>query len=154
MIGMKNIRWINLFVFVMLTSIAIAQPIDHQEMSDKYYAQKIAYITNVLDLSPDESTKFWPLYNEYSDKKNDLRTEMISYRQTLLGKYASISEEEAQNALNFYQEHIIQMQELEIEYQNKYLQVLPARKVLLLLKAEKDFRRQLLKKLGRKRSGR
>lgn len=153
MIDMKNIWRVNLFVFVMLTSIAIAQPIDHQEMSDKYYAQKIAYITNVLDLSPDESTKFWPLYNEYSDKKNDLRTEMISYRQTLLGKYASISEEEAQNALNFYQKHIILMQELEIEYQNKYLQVLPARKVLLLLKAEKDFRRQLLKKLGRKRSG-
>jgi hypothetical protein len=29
--------------------------------------------------------------------------------------------------------------------------VLPAKKVLLLMKAEKDFRRELLKKLGEKR---
>ncbi len=152
MIKMINIRWINLFTFMMLVSFASAQSMEHKEMSDKYYAQKIAFITNALDLSPEESTVFWPLYNEYTDKKNDLHTEMVSYRQNLQEKYANISDEEAQKALNFYQEHMVQMQELEIAYQNKYLQVLPAKKVLLLLKAEKDFRRQLLKRLGRKRN--
>lgn len=34
----------------------------------KLEAQRIAYITNKLDLSSEESIKFWPVYNEYSKK--------------------------------------------------------------------------------------
>ena len=29
-------------------------------------ALKIAYITNKLNLSPEEAQKFWPIYNQYS----------------------------------------------------------------------------------------
>ena len=31
---------------------------------EKLKAQKIAFITQKLDLTPDESAKFWPLYNQ------------------------------------------------------------------------------------------
>jgi len=151
---MKYTRLGYLMVFLIITASAFAQkPINHQDMSEKYYAQKIAFITNELELTPEESTLFWPYYNEYNNKKDELHAEIMQYKKDLRGKYATLSEEDAEKALLFYQEHIRKMNQLEIEYQNKYLEVIPATKVLSLLKAENDFRRQMLKKLGRKRRG-
>jgi thiaminase len=36
----------------------------------------VAFITNRLSLSPDQATKFWPLYNEYQEKRNTMMREM------------------------------------------------------------------------------
>ncbi|OYT16893.1 MAG: hypothetical protein B7C24_05495 [Bacteroidetes bacterium 4572_77] len=149
---MKKIIIAPIVILIVLFNAALAQNANnHKEMSEKYYAQKIAFISNELSLTPEESTAFWPLYNEYNDQKDVLHTEMMKYRRSLNGTYESLSENEALEALLFYQEHITAVQALEISYQNKYLKVLPANKVLLLLKAEKDFRRQLLKRLGKRR---
>ena len=38
---------------------------------EKIEIEKIAYITKALDLSSEEAQVFWPLYNKYSDKKNE-----------------------------------------------------------------------------------
>jgi hypothetical protein len=65
-----------------------------------------------------------------------------------------LSEADALKALEFTQEHMKQMYQLDISYQNKYLDVISAKKVLQLIKAEKDFRRQLLRELGEKRDKR
>ena len=62
-----------------------------------------------------------------------------------------MSEQESKEALVFFQKHMTQMNNLQIEYQNKYLEVISAQKVLLMLKAEKEFRRNLLRKLGDRR---
>ncbi len=42
-----------------------------QNPGDKIEALRIAYITQQLNLTPEEAQKFWPVYNSY---KNDLQT--------------------------------------------------------------------------------
>jgi hypothetical protein len=121
------------------------------EMGEKYQAQKIAYITTVLELTPEESVAFWPLYNEHEKKHELMMDSMKDYRKDVLSRQQELTQEEAKEAIVFFQTHMAEMQLMETEYQNKYLEVLPAKKVLLLMKAEKDFRRELLKKLGEKR---
>ncbi|NOR87427.1 MAG: hypothetical protein GQ527_07445 [Bacteroidales bacterium] len=147
---------IIIFGLLFVASLAInAQPMTGQEeLGDRYHAQKIAFITDALDLTPDEATSFWPLYNEYDHKKKDLLSQLRAENRKVRDNYSVITESEAAAALVILQNHMINMNSLTIEYQNKYTEVLSSKKVLLLLKAEKDFRRSLLKRLGEKRKGR
>ncbi len=41
-------------------------------------AQKSAYITAQLQLTPEEAQRFWPVYNEFDEKQDALRKEMRS----------------------------------------------------------------------------
>jgi DNA polymerase elongation subunit (family B) len=52
-----------------------------ERFREKLEAQRIAYITNKLDLSSEESIKFWPVYNEYSKKRLEIRKENRELRQ-------------------------------------------------------------------------
>ena len=40
---------------------------------DKIKAQRIAFITERLNLSPDEATKFWPVYNQFSGELEEVK---------------------------------------------------------------------------------
>jgi hypothetical protein len=139
-------------IFLMISSFGMAQHFGNPEVNhDKYYSQKIAFITDAVNLSPDEATAFWPLFNEQESKKKDLMKSMGKYRKDIASRFDELSEEEAKEALEFFQNHMKEMNALTLEYQNKYMEVISAKKVLLLLKAEKDFRRQMLKKIGERK---
>lgn len=149
---MEAFKKIVILVFTVLLSMSvIAQKYrDKHDLGEKYQAQKVAYITNALDLTAEESAAFWPVYNEHDRQMRSLKTKMHDYRSNLLNK-DEVTEKQATEAIRFIQKHLTDMNDLEIEYQNKYLEILPAKKVLLLMKAEKDFRRELLRRLGEKR---
>lgn len=117
----------------------------------QYHSQKVAYLTTEMDLSPEESAAFWPLYNAHDKEMGRLKDDIKEYRNKLSMKGEDLTEEEALEALNNYQDKMGEMHQLQVDYQNKYLEVIPATKVILMLKAEKEFRRDLLRKLGDKR---
>jgi len=48
-----------------------------KEKKEKIKALKIAYITNELALTPDEATKFWPLFNAFEDKQQDIKKQKL-----------------------------------------------------------------------------
>ncbi|MBL4625634.1 MAG: hypothetical protein JKY42_10920, partial [Flavobacteriales bacterium] len=48
-------------------------PPPNKEAYEKMRAHKIAYITEKLNLTPDEAQVFWPVYNELETKLHDLR---------------------------------------------------------------------------------
>jgi hypothetical protein len=147
----------KIFLLVLLIQativVLVAQPERGEGKGEKYFAQKIAYLTTVMDLSPEESAIFWPLYNEFEKKRKAYSEEMRGHKEETFDDFSSLTEDEAKNSIKNYQEHLLKMNDLTIEYQNKYLEVISAKKVLLLFKAEKDFRKELLKKLGKKRNG-
>ena len=52
-----------------------AQPAhDFGQREKQIYSQKVAFITNALELTPEESAAFWPLYNEHNEKVKALST--------------------------------------------------------------------------------
>jgi len=147
---MKNLRVIIVSLFFLSSLSLLAQPrAQSAKNMEKYKSEKIAYITTTMSLTPHEAEVFWPIYNEATDKKEKLLVEMRDFRLGLLNKEDEMTEDEAKEALSFFQNHMKKMNALTIEYQNKYQEVLSAKKVLLLIKAEKDFRRNMLKKLGK-----
>ena len=53
-----------LIFFVMLGSLSQIKAQD----GEKIQSLKIAFITQKLQLTPDEAQKFWPVYNQYDNE--------------------------------------------------------------------------------------
>ena len=61
-----------LAILLALTGLIQAQT-KPQGDPQKVEALKISFITNKLNLTPEEAKLFWPIYNQYEDEKKALR---------------------------------------------------------------------------------
>ncbi|MDR0544628.1 MAG: hypothetical protein LBG30_04705 [Odoribacteraceae bacterium] len=115
-----------------------------EEKRKEFEAQKVAFFTQEMKLTPDEATKFWPLYNEMQDKIREASKPVWGLHE----KAADLSDEQARTNI----ETILQVEEsvLKIrgEYYRKIMREISARKVWLMLDAERNFHRQLVKRIG------
>ena len=108
---------------------------------EKIEALRVAFITEQLSLTTDESQKFWPIYNEYQDKVRAARREFKAQQ----GNFTT--DKEAQDYLDA--ELLFKQRELALykEYYDKFKKVLPVKKVAKLRQAEEEFKKVLLAKL-------
>ena len=111
-----------------------------KEGRERIESQRIAFITQRLSLTPDEATRFWPLYNEYRDGLKDLRDDIE--RPDL----HSISDEEANKIIDQHLQMEVKRTELKRNLLTRLRTAIPPRKILLLHAAERDFNRELLRK--------
>ena len=107
--------------------------------SEKIEAQKIAFFTQKLDLTPEEAKVFWPVYNEYSERKKELRNMRIS-RTDL----ETIDDAEASNLIDEYFKNKEQGLALDKEYILEFKKILPSKKVLTLVILERKFKEKIL----------
>ncbi len=132
----KSILILFLFVFSLN---AIAQ--HTKEHEKKIKGLKIAFITENLDLSNSEAEKFWPIYNSFEEKMTVLKKRSYTTRKEL--DYDNLNESEAKLII---EESRITNAERNILYDKfitDLLNVISAKKVVLLKKTEDDFRRKM-----------
>lgn len=143
---MKNL--LILFSSLVLSLLIQAQPPKSQK--EKIESLRIAFITNKLALTPDEAKTFWPVYNQYTKELENLRKNFKSSVDLESVDFTKLTNAEAEKTIN----EVVGQKQAELDIQKKYVQefkkVLPATKVLLLLKTEADFRKLLLEKLKEK----
>ena len=48
-----------------------------QQKKEQLKSMKIGFITTELNLTSDEATKFWPLFNAFEDKQRELKQDKI-----------------------------------------------------------------------------
>lgn len=112
-----------------------------QTKDEKIKTLKIAFITEKLNFTKTEAQKFWPIYNTFEEKNNAIRENMKSQRKNT--NTEALSETEANKLLK----NIITSNNKKHELFNQYIKdlrnVLPAKKIIILKKAEDDFRRKL-----------
>ncbi len=114
---------------------------------EKMEAQRIAFITQELNLTPEEAKAFWPVYNEFEAKRNELKKTFRSASDLQKAEIEKLSEKEASQILD---NQIIESQkllDLRKEYHAKFKSVLPAVKVLQLYDAERAFQKMLIERL-------
>ncbi len=139
---------IGLFALALLafstfgTTEILAQSRNEEEIR-KIQDAKIAIITNRLSLTPDQSKDFWPIYNEFSQKKRAMNRSM----RLLTGGNESRTDDQAMNSLKEVQELKQKQVELEKEYQDRFLSVITAKQLTELYAAERDFNEMLLQRL-------
>jgi hypothetical protein len=145
---MKN-KWMLPFVFVLVfTGRAYTQD---DEALEKIRAAKVAFFTNKLSLSTAEAQAFWPIFNEYEEKHHQLKKKK---RSLMMSRFI---EEKSDNELiaDLRKLHELRHNEVELdkEYLEKYLKVLPPQKVADYYRAERQFSIEVLKNMRRNMDG-
>lgn len=150
------LRFTNIFIILLLASgLVNAQQErgpDHDRMIEKMEATRMAYLSSHLDLTTEEATKFWPLYNEYSKKRLDLRKDQLEERREKRRK--DLSEEESKELLDNQFETQEKELQLKKHYYEKFEAILPAQKLARLEPAEMEFNREVIRKLKERRERR
>jgi len=132
---------VTAFMF-MLPFLAAAQG----QRSNEIEAYRISYLTQKLDLSPEEARVFWPIYNDFQKEQSALRKvrmqNMISFKK--LTEIEEMSDTEIQslivNELNFKQGELA----IEKKYYYRLKSSLPIKVVGKYYRAQETFKRELL----------
>ncbi|MFN0276438.1 MAG: hypothetical protein ACKVPJ_11865 [Chitinophagales bacterium] len=129
-------------LFALTTTLLMAQRPDGPPDPEKIEALRIAFLTNYLDLTTEESQKFWPVYNQMKD---ELKVYLDKEADLMKGKKVEeMTEAELNGAIQTHFDNEQQILNLKKKYTEEFKKVLPLKKVVLLADAENAFKRQLL----------
>ena len=106
---------------------------------------KIAFITNRVSLTQEQAQKFWPLYDEFSDRRRELnRGGRLLRREITEGMTDQQLRDNFAQAFNTRQQEL----NLEKEYFEKFQKVISLRQVAQLFQAERDFTKEVIKRVA------
>ncbi|GAB3224459.1 hypothetical protein J0A67_09495 [Algoriphagus aestuariicola] len=134
---MKKQYSIALILFLALSWGAWAQrpPVDREKLE----AARIAFITTRIDLKPEQAEKFWPIFNEYSDSRENTMRQISQLGKDL----DTIGEEEAKARIQKrlqLQGELLQEEQTFVTAASK---VLSSKQILMLNNVARDFNRHL-----------
>lgn len=142
-------KQLSLIILFSITTIALFGQ-KRGAGSEKIEAYRIAFFTQKLDLTEDESKAFWPVYNAYQKELKELRK---SERQLSRGNYSEMMDKELEKMIEKRFDLRQKQLDLEQQYYKKFKAVLPMKKVAKLPQIERAFRTALLKKMKEQRKG-
>lgn len=116
------------------------------QLEERVEAQRVAFLTNRLSLTPEEAQQFWPVFNEYrkamkevrKDKRPDKAPENMTDKEADDFLVDAINAEEREFALR---KDLVQ----------KLRKFLPSRKIVMLFQAEEEFKKKLLNEVRERR---
>ena len=126
-----------------------------QEQIDQFNKERKEFFTEKLELTDAESKAFWPLYEDFANRKMKLVEDERNAYSYAHKNADHLSDKEVRETLSTT--FRLKEEQLALEkdfYQNKFMTALPAQKVMKLGKVEWDFRRYLMKKLREQRNDR
>ena len=145
-------------LFISVTTFAQDGPLKERfrEKKEQIKSLKVAYITNELNLTPEEAAKFWPLFNAFEDKQQEIRKQKLKgYFDRADNKTIDkLSEKEALSVLSQMESTEDELCQLKKKFVSNLKGVLPATKILKLKKAEEQFSKKLLQQYRDKKIGR
>ena len=145
---MNNFSKIGVMMLLMLTCI---NSFGQRPGREKIKTLKVAFITERLDLSSKEAQVFWPIYNEHEENIEEMkRRERVEIRANLMD-FESLSESEVASLLKKMIAIEKKKQELHIAFIEKMSEVISPKKTFLLIKAEEDFKKRLLRQIQQRR---
>lgn len=104
------------------------------------------YIEQTVRLSPSESAKFFPLYEEMRAKQR------VYFQRDKKTRYVNPNDSKAcERAVRQHDENELQLKRIQQTYHNKFLKILPANKVYQIIKAEKEFHKKKFRRAVRGR---
>ncbi len=143
---------LTLVTIIGFTGTSIAQPgPKHEEKKEKVEAMKIGFITQQMNLTPEEAQKFWPVYNQMNNEIENLRKERQLSRENVKDNFETMTDPEFEKLIN----DELASRQKEFDIQKKYVAqfkaVVSIKKVAQFYRAEEQFKRKLLEKIQEKK---
>ena len=122
---------------------------DDNGWRERVRAEKVAFLTEEIDLTESEAQVFWPIYNEIQKAQRDgFDAVQKAYAAMAKGVQEKKSPKEMEKLVKAYIEAKEKNEGIETKFMNKLLKALPADKVARYYVAEEKFRHQQIGRLG------
>ena len=131
------------WIYSLLFSLAFTIPAMAQKKNDKIESIRAAFITQKLDLTPEESQKFWPIYNSYREEFKQLAVKRNQLRKAAFKDQSNAA---PVDDLKIDSEIL----SLKRRYRQEFSKVLPRTKAALVYPAEREFTQQLIRHLPKR----
>lgn len=143
-----------LIAFISLNAFAQDGPFVRKK-KEQIKALKVAFITDELSLTPDEATKFWPLFNAFEDKQQEIKKQKLKGYLNRMDddSFDNLSEKEASTMLAQMESTEDELHQLKKKFVTSLKGVISPVKILKLKKAEENFNRKLLQQYRDKKLG-
>lgn len=151
----KFVAPLALFFAAIMPLLAQAQtgmtPNDRQRWLQEIRTYKHDFLAKELELTRDQENQFFPLYDEMEDRIEQLNADTREIENRVTGD-ETVSDIEVRNAARAIFELKQSEGKIEMEYFEKFSDILSPRQLMQLKNAERKFTRQLInshRRLGR-----
>jgi hypothetical protein len=131
-------------IIILLTVLLFLAPGKVAAQNDKIKELRAAFIAKKMEFSSEESTKFWPVYNELQDKR-------VAIKRNLRMSYKNLSpnftDKEAEDLIALENKSAAAEAELTKTYNDKLKLILGAKKLVKLQMCEEEFKKEVLSAL-------
>jgi len=104
---------------------------------------KVAIFTELMQLTPEEAAKFWPVYNEYDKALTKLGDERIALIRMYSDNYSSLTDEKAKQIATGVLDFEDHRNQLKRQYFQRMSQALSAKQAARFLQIENQIERLL-----------
>lgn len=142
---MKRFSKYFIVAVLALFSLARTAAFAHQEgdWQEKMRAERVAFLTTAMELTPAEAEKFWPVYNTMeAERRASFGKVMRAYKALSDGVASGKTDKELEVLVNDYTTANKNSHSIEAKYTPQLIKILSVSKVAKLFVAEEEFRRQ------------
>jgi hypothetical protein len=145
---MKNFNIkLTMVFFWSICCLTFSEAQTDRPVEERIEAQRIAFITQRVNLTPQEAQAFWPLYNEYREKEKQIRSDRVDRNDVM-----DMDEAEAEAYVNKILESEQQELDLKRLYTEKLKSVISAKKIIRFYAAERMFKERLLQAMNQRKN--
>ena len=143
-------RLLLILMVLILAAPAMEAQDKKKDWNDRWKAEKIAFLTDAMELTSAEAEKFWPVYNRCEcEKKNSFKAVINAYKALDEALQAGKEDDEINILLNKYLDAQNSGKDIDSKYVLEYRKILPEKKVAKLYIAEESFRRRQIHRLNK-----
>jgi hypothetical protein len=136
-------------LFILVIALTTLQVYGHENRKfdpKKFEVELEQFIVTEAALTPQEASAFFPVYKEMQRKQRMLYNKVRSYR------HVDIEDEKSSlEAIKNRDELEVQIKKLQQQYHLKFCKILPAKKVLRIIRAEEKFHRQAFRRATKRK---
>jgi Spy/CpxP family protein refolding chaperone len=143
-----------LIALISLNAIAQDGPFIRKK-KEQIKSLKVAFITSELSLTPDEASKFWPLFNAFEDKQQEIKTQKLKGYLNRMDddSFDKLSDKDASALLSQMESAEDELYLLKKKFVLSLKGVISPIKILKLKKTEENFNKKLLQQYRDRKLG-
>ncbi len=136
-------------ILFLLICISLTVAATGQNAKNKLQAQRVAFITQRLNLTPEEAQQFWPVFNQYTEKLQQIRT-AVKEEKTV----DELSDTDTEKMILSEFDRESRELDLKKDLYQKLRKIISVKKIAKLHRAERDFKGMLIEKIQQNREKR
>ncbi len=136
-------------ILFLLICISLTVAATGQNAKNKLQAQRVAFITQRLNLTPEEAQQFWPVFNQYTEKLQQIRTAAKEEKTV-----DELSDTDTEKMILSEFDRESRELDLKKDLYQKLRKIISVKKIAKLYRAERDFKGMLIEKIQQNREKR